>query len=786
MVGNARLWSVTDSPNPNSYLLVRQSQWLQSIKRGCVEIEPSTEKKDSQLNEEPAEKKCVLVLDDDSSFQDLVGSLLTAHGYEVWPASTAAEASSFMAVRQPSLLIVDYRLPVMDGITWISKLRESGNNIPILFVSATWCDARTFNWLRNILKVSLIFRKPIDPQLFLQAIEDLIASEPQTTVPSEKATTLDSLTKLDFSKLVEQGNYDESLQQIDRLIAASSNDKEALEELNQIKRKVRTHKAVHIAREQYLALIPGIWQDLVQQVRAAHNNEDSSDNSLLEFARETAHKLKGTAGSYSLTHISESAAHIESFLKCIDPSCSKEEMSIYWAEIDRLLKEGQEIVDSLAKKSAKSLASEEERAISLLLISPDNSYRSIIAQSTAFNIDVHVVNSAAGAITRANSMPFDLAVIDLSLDPDSSGLIASLTKNLRSIRQCKQMPFVFIADSTQYSNISALIYTGCAGLLEPPVKIEALDDTVKALSDAFKHRKQRILCVDDDPMLTFFLSCVLSQDGFAVQALNEPIHILEALESFQPDLVLLDVMMPGLSGYEVCRMLRGHRSWSHLPIVFLTVKNDMDTRSAAFQAGGNDFLGKPVVPEELLARVKAHLAQAKMEKHGDLDDITGVLEWEHFEKQAQRLLQECNMNNTAASLAVIAVDNLYELDDIHGEYTKQQVLAEVGELLSLRFRTSDVRGILKNGEFSVVFKGESSATTSGAIALLKEEVSNRIFTRTTGEHFQIILNVAEADAGTDGLTLDSLIACAMERLAITKQPINPANITGNFRRFSHQ
>lgn len=123
-------------------------------------IEPSKEKQDSPSNEEPAAKKCVLVLDDDSSFQDLVGSLLTAHGYEIWPASTAAEASSFMEVRQPALLIVDYRLPVMDGITWISKLRERGINLPIIFVSATWCDAKTFNWLRNILNVSLIFANP--------------------------------------------------------------------------------------------------------------------------------------------------------------------------------------------------------------------------------------------------------------------------------------------------------------------------------------------------------------------------------------------------------------------------------------------------------------------------------------------------------------------------------------------------------------------------------------------------------------------------------------------------
>jgi len=738
-------------------------------------------------------QKSVLVLDDDSSFQDLVGSLLTAHGYEVWPARTAAEASSYLAVRQPSMLIVDYRLPVMDGITWISKLRESGNNLPILFVSGTWCDAKTFNWLRNILKVSLIFRKPIDPQLFLQAIEDLLPAEATVAVEHEQRETvqsLHSLNKIDFSKMLENGNYEDSLQKLDELVIAAGDDPLVLKELDQIRRKVRTQKAVHSARVQYITQIPAIWRDLVQLVVDARNkansNSDSNtaDHSITLLALEAAHKLKGTSGSYGLAHISEIAAELENFLKCIDPSCSKEEMGIYWAEIERLLNDGQSIIDTLTHVNLESADGKEERAISLLLVSPQDTYRTLISHSANFNIDVHVVNSAAGAVTRANSMPFDIAVIDLSLDPESGGLIASLTKNLRSIRQCQKMPFIFIADPSQYSNISALIYAGCAGLLEPPVSVEALDESVKSLGDAFKHRKQRILCVDDDPMLTFFLSCVMSQDGFEVQALNEPIHILESLESFQPDLVLLDVMMPGLSGYEVCRMLRAHKNWSHVPIIFLTAKNDMDTRSAAFQAGGNDFLGKPVVPEELLARVQAHLAKSKLEKHSDYDDVSGVLEWEHFQKQAKRLLKESNTKNTPASLAVIVVENYSQLDDRHGDYTKQQVLAEVGELLSLRFRTTDVRGILKSGAFAIVFKGESSATSSSAVALLKEEIARSIFTRTSGEHFQVILNTAVADAGIDGLTLDSLLECAVQRLAVSDQLGNPTVTTGDFRRFS--
>jgi hypothetical protein len=160
------------------------------------------------------------------------------------------------------------------------------------FVSGTWCDAKTFSWLRNILKVSLIFRKPIDPQLFLQAIEDLLPSESPAAIEHEKQESiqsLHSLNRIDFSKFLEKGNYEESLQKLDELVIAAGDDALVLKELEQIRRKVRTHKAVHSARMQYITQIPAIWQDLVQLVVDARNNINPADHSMTQLALEAAH-----------------------------------------------------------------------------------------------------------------------------------------------------------------------------------------------------------------------------------------------------------------------------------------------------------------------------------------------------------------------------------------------------------------------------------------------------------------------------------------------------------------
>jgi DNA-binding response OmpR family regulator len=340
--------------------------------------------------------RSVLVLDDDIAFQALMNTLLTAHGYEVWQARSAAEASSYLAVKEPGLIIVDYRLPVMDGITWISQIRDAGNTTPIIFVSGTWCDAQTFSWLRNILKVSLVFGKPIDPHLFLQAIEDVLPSAPATH-PGWAATSLhQSFHSSDYEDLLESGNLDESLQKLGEVIAASSSNPIAVHELTQIQRKLRTQKAVHTARLEYIGRMSVIWEELSRMVLEAHNDLHNLD--LIRCAFESAHKLKGTSGSYGLTHISEIAAQIENFLKSIDPSCTKEETNIYWSEILHLLTEGTEIVHALTSIDPAKKEDQDEQLISLLLVSPDDQYRALISKTVAHNIDLHVVNSAAGAV----------------------------------------------------------------------------------------------------------------------------------------------------------------------------------------------------------------------------------------------------------------------------------------------------------------------------------------------------------------------------------------------------
>ena len=114
----------------------------------------------------------------------------------------------------------------------------------------------------------------------------------------------------------------------------------------------------------------------------------------------------------------------------------------------------------------------------------------------------------------------------------------------------------------------------------------------------------RVLVVDDDPDMAGVLVRWLKQQGMQAQVAGDGHAALATIAESQPDLVLLDVQMPGLDGFEVCRALKSHDATALLPVVLVTALEDQASRLKGIESGADDFLSKPVHREELIARVK--------------------------------------------------------------------------------------------------------------------------------------------------------------------------------------
>jgi signal transduction histidine kinase len=120
-------------------------------------------------------------------------------------------------------------------------------------------------------------------------------------------------------------------------------------------------------------------------------------------------------------------------------------------------------------------------------------------------------------------------------------------------------------------------------------------------------RGRRILVVDDDRLNVRILSNILKSEGYTLADADSGERALEVYETFHPDLVLLDVMMPGMNGFETCRTLRQRHGAETAPVIFITAKSESDDIVEGLSAGGVDYLPKPFRAKEALARIRTHL-----------------------------------------------------------------------------------------------------------------------------------------------------------------------------------
>ncbi|UCG62415.1 MAG: response regulator [Candidatus Zixiibacteriota bacterium] len=110
----------------------------------------------------------------------------------------------------------------------------------------------------------------------------------------------------------------------------------------------------------------------------------------------------------------------------------------------------------------------------------------------------------------------------------------------------------------------------------------------------------KILVVDDEPEITEIVETFLTENGFKVQIENEPGKAIEKARTFKPDVILLDIMMPGVDGYDICQALKQDPEFSNVPIIFLTGKDRSDDMGRSFKSGGDMFIKKPFSCERLL------------------------------------------------------------------------------------------------------------------------------------------------------------------------------------------
>lgn len=291
-----------------------------------------------------------------------------------------------------------------------------------------------------------------------------------------------------------------------------------------------------------------------------------------------------------------------------------------------------------------------------------------------------------------------------------------------------------------------------------------------------------ILIADDNQVIIKLLGDLLGKEGYEVAEVHDGKAIAGLLPTINPDLILLDVDMPGLSGFEVCRQLKQDPRSADIPVLFVTSRNDKKDILAGFAAGGQDYVVKPSTRAELLARVQTHLALRKTQqelkaseaRYRELslrDDLTGFYNTRYL---YQTLQGQLDMHRSRPlSVIFTDIDNFKYVVDTYGHLNGSRTLAELADV---------VKGVLPDGcygvsyggdEFVFVLAGHDHQQGLQIAELIRAAIEKARFLVSMDLAIHITVSCGVATFPQDAQTLTELLSCADHALfAVKKQGKN--------------
>jgi diguanylate cyclase (GGDEF)-like protein len=263
----------------------------------------------------------------------------------------------------------------------------------------------------------------------------------------------------------------------------------------------------------------------------------------------------------------------------------------------------------------------------------------------------------------------------------------------------------------------------------------------------------RVLSVEDDADQAAFVRAVLESAGYDVRICSDPKTLETELAAFRPDLVLLDIQLPGTDGYALARYIRQQEAHAALPILFLTTRSHIDSQIESIRAGGDDYLVKPVVPGLLLSAAAARIERARFLRNLlERDGLTRLLTHTAFLERARLMISEKAGSSTApAAMVLLDLDNFKSINDCHGHPVGDTVLVSLAGLLRRRLRQSDVLGRLGGDEFAATIENIGEKQAVRLLERIREEFAGLDQVCPDGSRFRATFSagVAILEPGMD-------------------------------------
>ena len=293
--------------------------------------------------------------------------------------------------------------------------------------------------------------------------------------------------------------------------------------------------------------------------------------------------------------------------------------------------------------------------------------------------------------------------------------------------------------------------------------------------------QKEILIVDDTPNNLRLLSSILTEQGYKVRLAPNGSLALASIRKKAPDLILLDVLMPDINGYEVCQQLKAEDQYRDIPVLFISALQEVVDKTQAFEVGGLDFITKPFNENEVIARVKAHVdlkisrdellktteeleasnlkliqAQEELIKLASTDSLTGLYNRRRSMETLQDQQTRFTRNKQAFSFVIADIDDFKSINDNYGHLCGDFILKEISRIFTELLRNQDTAGRWGGEEFNILLPETDKQGAEIVVEKLRAHISTQKFVYDDNT-INVSMTFGISEYSSADLSIDELI-----------------------------
>ena len=496
------------------------------------------------------------------------------------------------------------------------------------------------------------------------------------------------------------------------------------------------------------------------------------------------HRLTGSGTAFGFPQLSAAAGCAEQLLGTYRESAEPAKDQLFATEhaLDSLCKLLADLGEqaspappepAIATPAPSTEAANGPRQLSLIYLAEDDEIQAeALAQKlVAYGYMVRTFNDLNTLEQAIRTRRPDAVLMDIVFPGDpSAGLAAAHCLEHGSV----PIPTVFVS---QRGDIHARLdasRSGAVAYLTKPINPLQLINRLEELLNTRPPEAPRVLIVDDDEDLTRWYQTAFSAAGMNTAVLSDPMAVMAPLVEFRPELLLLDLHMPGASGLDITLALRQEEAYSRLPIMIVSHDGDPERQLQCLDAGADDYLVKPVSDDFLTRLVRLRIQrQRRLQQAISRDPLTGLLNRGAFLEHFESLLGITMRTQGKLTVAMLDLDGFQRINDRHGHLGGDIVLKTLARQLAASIRRTDVLGRFGGDEFVLVLPDTELDTAHRLLQQLHQRLTGSTQQHLHGEVYRLSISIGLASCNYRErqllpLDTDQLLASADQALWYAK------------------